>query len=130
MKKVVVASGNKLAIGDDLKKALENLLSQNAVDIEVENTDDIEGLIEEIIKANTNLTESNESNDWELMGSDIRRLQELINSLDQMIQAEEEESQTDEQQSIGNEVDASNSSNENIDNSNVNDNAIDETLQN
>ena len=129
LKKVVVASGNKLAIGDDLKKALENLLSQNAVDIEVENTDDIEGLIEEIIKANTNLTESNESNDWELMGSDIRRLQELINSLDQMIQAEEE-SQTDEQQSIGNEVDASNISNENIDNSNVNDNAIDETLQN
>ena len=50
LKKVVVASGNKVAIGDNLTKALENLLSKYAVDIEVENTDDVEGLIEAIIK--------------------------------------------------------------------------------
>ena len=35
LKKVIVASGNKLAIGDDLNKALRNLVSQYAVDIEV-----------------------------------------------------------------------------------------------
>ncbi len=68
LKKVVVASGNKVAIGDNLTKALENLLSKYAVDIEVENTDDVEGLIEAIIKANKNLTQSNENNDWEMMG--------------------------------------------------------------
>lgn len=42
LKKIVVASGNKVAIGDTLTKALENLLSTYAVDIEVENTDDVE----------------------------------------------------------------------------------------
>lgn len=42
LKKVIVASGNKVAIGDTLTKALENLLSTYAVDIEVENTDDVE----------------------------------------------------------------------------------------
>ena len=72
LKKVVVASGNKVAIGDNLTKALENLLSKYAVDIEVENTDDVEGLIEAIIKANKNLTQSNENNDWEMMGKDIK----------------------------------------------------------
>ncbi len=38
------------------------------MDIEVENTDDIEGLIEAIIKANKNLKDSNKNNDWEMMG--------------------------------------------------------------
>ena len=89
LKKVVVASGNKVAIGDTLTEALANLLSQYAVDIEVENTDDIEGLIESIIKANKNLTDSNNNNDWEMVGKDIQKLQELINSLEQM-KAEED----------------------------------------
>ena len=90
LKKVVVASGNKVAIGDTLSRALQNLLSQYAVDIEVENTEDIDGLIDAIIKANDNLTESNNSNDWELMGSDLKRLQELINSLEEL-KAEEDQ---------------------------------------
>ena len=51
LKKVIVASGNKVAIGDNLSKALNNLLSQYAVAIDVENTDDIDGLIDAIIKA-------------------------------------------------------------------------------
>ncbi len=42
LKKIIVASGNKVAMGDTLTKALENLLSTYAVDIEVENTDDVE----------------------------------------------------------------------------------------
>lgn len=84
LKRVVVSSGNKVAIGDTLEKALQNLLSKYAVDIEVENTDDIEGLIEAIIKANKNLTESNQNDNWEMMGKDIQKIQELINSLEQM----------------------------------------------
>ena len=50
IKKIVVASGNKVAIGDNLEEAIENLLSKSAVNIEVENTDTQEGLINEIIK--------------------------------------------------------------------------------
>lgn len=89
LKKVVVASGNKVAIGDNLTKALENLLSKYAVDIEVENTGDVEGLIEAIIKANKNLTQSNENNDWEMMGKDIKKVQELIDSLEKVKEKED-----------------------------------------
>lgn len=89
LKKVVVASGNKVAIGDNLTKALENLLSKYAVDIEVENTDDVKGLIEAIIKANKNLTQSNENNDWEMMGKDIKKVQELIDSLEKVKEKED-----------------------------------------
>lgn len=84
LKKVIVASGTKVAIGDTLSEAITNLLSQSAVNIEVTNTEDIEGLIEAIINANNNLTESNDRNDWEMMGSDLKELQSLINSLDKM----------------------------------------------
>ena len=98
LKKVIVASGNKVAIGDNLSKALNNLLSQYAVAIDVENTDDIDGLIDAIIKANNNLTESNRSNNWEQMGSDIKKLQELITSL-QTLREEEAKKVTDNNES-------------------------------
>jgi len=94
LKKVVVASGNKVAIGDNLTKALENLLSKYAVDIQVENTDDIDGLIEAIIKANGNLTEYNKNGDWEMVGKDIKKLQELIDSLEKL-KEEEDKKKTD-----------------------------------
>ena len=83
LKKVIVASGNKVAIGDTIQEALQNLLSRYAGSIEVEDTEDIEGIIEAIIKANQNLTESNNNNDWEMMGRDLARLQELIIQLEQ-----------------------------------------------
>ena len=86
LEKVIVASGTKVAIGDNLENALSKLLSQSAVNLEVNNTEDIEGLIDTIIKANNNLTDSNSRNDWEMMGSDIKTLQELIESLDKMRQ--------------------------------------------
>ena len=108
LKKIVVSSGNKVAIGDNLDKALSNLLSTYAVDIEIENTEDIEGLIESIIKANNNLIESNRNDDWEMVGKDIKRLQDLIKSLETM-KAEQEKKEekeqtntTDEQNNIEN----------------------------
>ena len=90
LKKIVVASGNKLAIGDNLKDALSNLVSQYAVDIEVENTDNIEDLISAIIKANKNLETSTNSSDWEMMGKDVKKLQELIDKLE-VVKKEEQE---------------------------------------
>ena len=95
LKKVIVASGNKVAIGDTLAEAIQNLLSRYAGNIEVEETEDIEGLVEAIIRANQNLTESNDNNDWEMMGSDLARLQELINQLEQVKEEEEQKQKED-----------------------------------
>ena len=99
LKKVVVASGNKVAIGDNLKEALNNLLSKEASNIEVENTDDIDGLIDAIVKANKNLLESTGNNDWELMGSDIKKLQSLIDSLEKL-KAEEDKKKEEQENNI------------------------------
>ena len=119
-KKIIVASGNKVAIGDNLQKALENLVSQYAVDIEVENTDDLEGLIEAIIKANQNLTESNKNNDWEMMGKDIEKLQELITSLEKTKIEEDKKKEVNNTNNTVNET-VNNTSNEtNIQNVNLN----------
>ena len=102
LKKVIVASGNKVAIGNTMQEALQKLLSKYAGNIEVEDTADIEGLIDAIIKANQNLTESNNNNDWEMIGSDLTRLQELINQLEK---AKEEEEKQAEQTVTTNQVD-------------------------
>lgn len=109
LKKIIVASGNKVAIGDNLKEALNNLVSQYAVNIEIENTDTIEDLINTIIKANENLTNSNTSNNWEMMGKDVQRLQELIKKLEKLV--EEENKKKDE---IKNEINTNSIVEENI----------------
>ena len=91
LKKVIVASGNKLTIGNNLQEALEQLISQSAVSIDVNTTEDLYGILDSIIKANGNLSESLKSNNWELMGSDIQKLQELINSLERQLEEEKKE---------------------------------------
>ncbi|MCI9246820.1 MAG: UPF0182 family protein [Clostridia bacterium] len=96
LKKVVVASGNKVAIGNNLKEALENLLSQDAVDIEVESTDTVEQLVQAIVKANGNLKKSNENNNWEMIGKDMNKLQELIDKLEKLLEEQRKENQKNE----------------------------------
>ena len=115
LKKVVVASGNKVAIGDTLQEALQNLLSNSAVDIEVENTEDIDGLIDSIIKANQNLKESTNNSDWSMIGSDIERLQTLIDSLETI--RKEENANTE-------------NTNDEVNNTNIIDNTINENTIN
>lgn len=83
LKKVVVASGSKVAIGDNFSEAIANLLSKYAIDIEIESTDEFENIIQALIKANNNLKESMESNNWELIGSDIKKLQDIINQIEE-----------------------------------------------
>lgn len=87
--KVIVASGTKVAIGDDLKEALTNLYSDSAGKINFINTEDKQQLIDAIIKENNNLKESTETNDWSLIGDDINRLQELIDQLEAVNDTEE-----------------------------------------
>lgn len=100
LKKVVVASGNKVAIGNSFEEALKNLMSKEASNIEVENTEDIAGLIDSIIKANQNLSESLNNKDWELMGSDIKKLQTLIKSLEEERDKEEKKKKELEKENV------------------------------
>lgn len=93
LKKVIVASGNKVAIGDNLQEAVENLISRYATKIELDNTEDINGLIDTIIKANDNLSDSLNSNNWELMGTDIQKLQDLIESLKKQVEEEKKDTE-------------------------------------
>ena len=102
LKKVIVSSGNKIAIGDTLKQALTNLVSKEAVDIEIENTDTIEDLINTIINANNNLTNSNESNNWEMMGKDVSKLQELIDKLEKLVKENKAKNEIENKEIISN----------------------------
>ena len=107
LKKVIVASGNKLAIGDTLNESLRNLVSQYAVNIEVENTDNVDDLIDAIIRANNNLEESTTNANYEMMGKDIQRLQELIKQLETVVEEERKENeQTNEVNTEGNLIDS------------------------
>lgn len=88
LKKVVVASGNKVAIGNNIQEAVTNLLSQEAISIEVEAEDKNE-LIKQIINANKNLEESNKSGNWEMIGKDMSKLQQLVQQLQTIVEQEE-----------------------------------------
>lgn len=83
LKKVIVASGNIVAIGDNLSEAISNLFSDAySVDLEFINLEDIDALVDSVIKANNNLTESLNANDFEMIGKDISSLQAIINQLE------------------------------------------------
>lgn len=83
LKKVIVASGNTVAIGDTLELGLENLFSDAySVDLNIINADDINALIDSVIKANSNLNESLNANNFEMIGKDITSLQNIINQLE------------------------------------------------
>ena len=93
LKRVIAASGNKVAIGNTLEEALTNLVSQYAVDIEVENTDNIDDLIDAIIRANDNLKDSSQNGDWTMMGKDMDKLQTLIDQLNELVEEQKQEEQ-------------------------------------
>ena len=94
LKKVIVASGNTVAIGDNLKSAISNLFNDDyAVDLEIVDTEDMEALIDSVIKANNNLTDSLTANDFEMIGKDIASLQAIIKQLEVARQNELEEQQ-------------------------------------
>ena len=83
---------------------MNNLLSKEDSNIEVENTDDINGAIDAIIKANKNLTESTNNKDWELMGSDIKKLQALIDTLEELKAQEDKKREQEKNETTNNTV--------------------------
>ena len=106
LKKVIVASGNKAAIGNNLQEAVQSLISKSATKIELDSTDDMTGLIDSIIKANDNLSDSLEINNWELMGTDIQKLQSLIQTLKKRTNEEKKNENTTvtEENVVSNEI--------------------------
>ena len=67
------------------------------MNIKVENTDTVEDLINAIIQANENLKDSTESQNFEMIGKDITKLQTLIDQLQEQKEQEKEERKTTEQ---------------------------------
>lgn len=105
LKKVIVASGNTVAIGDTLEEGLENLFSDSSVDLDIINTDDINALVDSVIKANNNLNESLSSGNFEMIGKDITSLQSVINQLEVARKAElERQAEAEEENRIGNQI--------------------------
>ena len=89
LKRVVVASGNKVAIGDDMESALKNLVSKYAVDLDVTNTDNVQDLVNDIIKANKNVKSSSKNSDWKLFGEDMQKLTGLVDQLENVVKQDE-----------------------------------------
>ena len=91
LKKVIVASGNKVAIGDDLKTAIDNLLSdKNSVQLEYVDMEDIDQVIDSIIEANGNLKDSISSGDVVMVGKDLSTLEKLLDQLEILRENEKE----------------------------------------
>ena len=84
LKKVIVASGNKLAIGDNLNEAILNLFTDYAVNFEIVDIQDINSVIDAIIKSNNNLYESLNTNNFEMIGKDLSELENLIKRLEEL----------------------------------------------
>ena len=81
LKKVIVASGSTVAIGDNIEEALTNLFTDYAVDINVVDMEDMSAIIDSVIKAESNLQESKESGNFEMIGKDLSKLENLIKQL-------------------------------------------------
>ena len=85
LKRVVVASGNKIAIGNSLDEAISKLLSKSAGNIDITNPDNVEDLVDEIIKAHNNVKNSSSNSDWKLFGEDMQTLTTLIDQLENVV---------------------------------------------
>ena len=83
--------GNKLAIGDNLEEAISNLFTDYAVDLEIVDMQDLESVIDAIIRSNGNLEESLNSNNFEMIGKDLSELESLIKRLEELRNEEKKE---------------------------------------
>ena len=92
LKKIIVSSGNKVAIGDNLELAIENLLSdKNSVELEYVDMEDINQVIDSVIEANGNLKDSIKAGDLEMIGKDLESLETLLEQLEVLRTQEVEE---------------------------------------
>ena len=111
LKKVIVASGNKIAIGDNLKEAILNLFTDYAVNFDIVDMQDINSVIDAIIKSNSNLNESLGSNNFEQIGKDLNELENLIKRLEELRNAQILKDEKDNKEEIVNENESSQQTN-------------------
>lgn len=94
LKKVIVASGNVLAMGNNLDEAISNLYTDYSIELDLYDAEDMDSLIDSIIKANNNLKESMNSNNFEMIGKDLTSLENLIEQLE-VLQKKNKENNND-----------------------------------
>ena len=96
LKKIIVSTGSKVAIGDTFAEALTNLFSDEAVSIEIIDTGDLGELIDALIKARENLEESLLTNDWALIGKDLNKVNALISQIEVLREKQVEQEKDNE----------------------------------
>ena len=84
-----------MAIGDNLEEAISNLFTDYAVDLEIVDMQDLESVIDAIIRSNTNLEESLNSNNFEMIGKDLSELESLIKRLEELRKEEKKEGESE-----------------------------------
>ena len=82
LKKVIVANKGKVGIGNTLKEAMQRMLTENAIDIDVRDLANEDELKDAIIKQNKTLKDVMKQGDFEYTGKDIQRLIKLVDQLE------------------------------------------------
>lgn len=91
LKKVIVANGTKVAIGNDLSQAINNLFTNTITSLEIRDYEAVDVLVEAIIKQNKELDKSLKTNNLEYIGKDTEKLKSLIKQLEEAKTREEKE---------------------------------------
>lgn len=81
LKKVIVANGSKVAIGNNIQSAVTNLFTDLAINIDIHDPLDRELIIEAIIRTNTALEKAVNNKNLEDVGRYTQELNSLINQL-------------------------------------------------
>jgi UPF0182 protein ANASTE_02036 len=85
LKKVIVANKGKVGIGNTLKEAMQRMLTENAIDIDVRDLANEDELKDAIIKQNKTLKDVMKQGDFEYTGKDIQRLIKLVDQLEEVL---------------------------------------------
>ena len=84
LKKVIVANKGKVGIGNTLKEAMQRMLTENAIDIDVRDLANEDELKDAIIKQNKTLKDVIKQGDFEYIGKDIQKLIKLVDQLEEV----------------------------------------------
>ena len=84
LKKVIVANKGKVGIGNNLKEAMQRMITENAIDIDVRDLANEDELKDAIIKQNKTLKDVMKQGDFEYTGKDIQRLVKLVDQLEEV----------------------------------------------
>ena len=84
LKEVIVANKGKVGIGNTLKEAMQRMLTENAIDIDVRDLANEDELKDAIIKQNKTLKDVMKQGDFEYTGKDIQRLIKLVDQLEEV----------------------------------------------